>query len=795
MAWILQDIRVGTSQIGRVDEDATVKVGTEMPAYSPVLDEYDDFIYLQGVAGTTVGARVVYDELSFSTILSAVGAGGRVATAMAAVGEGQYGWYRKRFVEPRVQSFYDRDSVVQAFTDGQEFETGTVLKAGATEWIVDNTSTIILDMPGTVPADRYTPQHFGAYGAYKTRTDYVLIGYLLSDRFATLAAAQAVYPDATALTETIDSHAFQRCADAVKAIVAVTSSGPWTSWNKDAPSRIFWMPRGYYVINRTVDFTGMGSNEPWSLKGDGAVIFNQCVGETGFDLIASGQCSMDGWKMINDLIRGVGCPRTGMLWGRDSTGSGSAGHKIGRIDIEGFATLAAIQNYAGESHEFDYLVLRNSLNPNLSMMDYASATATPAANDTVSWTGGTGRITNVSTSDSILSIELLTGVAVTNGQTITYQTSQTATVSSVYTQPSGEGPGGWSYCMVQDGSNYWGTDSQYVTNASSPDPASFTINMGRISCLHNGLGDGLWISDAVNHWYRGYFTSSTDGGAGICVFTPDGGASQTLNCVHFHCSIESDGGDTDPDTGLYCLVRFDAESASSTVGVYDFRLTTHKPGAGYGVFHAESNVDLVNHVGEISTTIVSAAASSAMWSDASKFAFHGVIRDLNSTTGFLNIDDLADGSGIIFTRGGISATCPHPFFIFDENNVAVNHNMRLIDDGSGFGGRITSVDPSGTTLGVMEFLDPGVRFDPDGGGSYHQLGSSAYYWSGTAGDMDLGLNTKPFGTLFLDTQVKVNDIKVLGTQQAAIADSGGGDEQAKINAILAALRAHGIIAT
>lgn len=37
--------------------------------------------------------------------------------------------------------------------------------------------------------------------------------------------------------------------------------------------------------------------------------------------------------------------------------------------------------------------------------------------------------------------------------------------------------------------------------------------------------------------------------------------------------------------------------------------------------------------------------------------------------------------------------------------------------------------------------------------------------------------------------------QVLGARQAAIADSAGGDEQDRINAILGALRSHGLIAT
>lgn len=46
-----------------------------------------------------------------------------------------------------------------------------------------------------------------------------------------------------------------------------------------------------------------------------------------------------------------------------------------------------------------------------------------------------------------------------------------------------------------------------------------------------------------------------------------------------------------------------------------------------------------------------------------------------------------------------------------------------------------------------------------------------------------------------DGSYMVGGTKVIGAQQAAISDSVGGDEQARINAILAALRAHGLIAT
>ncbi|SKB27309.1 hypothetical protein [Sphingopyxis flava] len=58
----------------------------------------------------------------------------------------------------------------------------------------------------------------------------------------------------------------------------------------------------------------------------------------------------------------------------------------------------------------------------------------------------------------------------------------------------------------------------------------------------------------------------------------------------------------------------------------------------------------------------------------------------------------------------------------------------------------------------------------------------------------LGTSTANWLRVYADAYY-VGSTKVLGAQQSAITDSAGGDEQAKINAILAALRAHGIIAT
>ena len=69
-------------------------------------------------------------------------------------------------------------------------------------------------------------------------------------------------------------------------------------------------------------------------------------------------------------------------------------------------------------------------------------------------------------------------------------------------------------------------------------------------------------------------------------------------------------------------------------------------------------------------------------------------------------------------------------------------------------------------------------------------------WSATTNNScDLGWNDQQFRSIHLGTSVIVGGNKVLGSQQAAISDSVGGDESTKINSILSALRAHGLIAT
>jgi hypothetical protein len=75
---------------GTIDLVATLPLGTTAQ------DEFgNEYIYLQGVAGTLVGDAVVYNNL-FVTARTAVGSIGPVAFATAAILALQFGWYQIR---------------------------------------------------------------------------------------------------------------------------------------------------------------------------------------------------------------------------------------------------------------------------------------------------------------------------------------------------------------------------------------------------------------------------------------------------------------------------------------------------------------------------------------------------------------------------------------------------------------------------------------------------------------------------------------------------------------------------
>lgn len=68
------------------------------------------------------------------------------------------------------------------------------------------------------------------------------------------------------------------------------------------------------------------------------------------------------------------------------------------------------------------------------------------------------------------------------------------------------------------------------------------------------------------------------------------------------------------------------------------------------------------------------------------------------------------------------------------------------------------------------------------------------FWPLTDAKVDLGFAGQGFRDAYLSGALKVDSVQVVSSQQAAIPNALGGDELARINAILDALRAHGLVA-
>lgn len=95
MAYGLTSQYIGCQPIANTETAAKHPLGTVVRATDPTYGE-GEFIYLLGVASTTVGSIVTYDASTYQTALSAVGGNipRPIAVAMSANVATQYGWYQ-----------------------------------------------------------------------------------------------------------------------------------------------------------------------------------------------------------------------------------------------------------------------------------------------------------------------------------------------------------------------------------------------------------------------------------------------------------------------------------------------------------------------------------------------------------------------------------------------------------------------------------------------------------------------------------------------------------------------------
>lgn len=674
--------------------------------------------------------------------------------------------------------FESRRDFVTAIGNGLTVNVGTALTVGGVSYLYDGVYAEILDLPGWVPLGAATPQHFGSTGDIKERLGNRVYGWALSDYYSTLAEAQAVYPKATNLSETVDSHAMQRMIDAVRDLADYAGSGE-TGAFRVAGGPIFWFrfpALSQYVINRTVDITDIRPRlyDTVTFAGEGAYFFIQTTGEAGLDFLGTQQLRLRGFTLACEVLRGEGCPREGMLWGRTSTGDGAGGHVVTKdVIVKGRMTLAALHCYGSEVID-NAGIFQNDLDPLELEADYDTLTGTIVANETCTWAGGgTGKVLGVSTSASTVAIREDDSSATPLGDDVVVTTSggATFTVRDVYYHPQGE-DNGVSYGAVYTGKNVFGTNSQYATNAAIGDAVSFIDNRIRTGPRHAGYGSAMYIDNQSANWDLSgcYCVAKHPDLATVRVMFYGSGTWDGFDFSMF--DTESDEGDTDPTTGQGYEYEFVSDTARA-VTIRTMQFSIHRPKFGYAFFKAGTNINSVAMQGcHIEVGTGGRDSGQTLFDDASLYSFSGTIyapSPVNSS--FLNISDLAEFKGILHCDDAYAASVQREgsFLIMDEQRIGFMHNLRIIASGGALGDRLEVRNTSGTLLGHLRLDGTGAQLNVDGTNSY-QIGSSALYYGGDTGTVDLGLDAKRFDSLFLETQVQVGGDKVLGPRGAMVPD-------------------------
>jgi hypothetical protein len=93
MTFAIDAGRVGWQPIGVSDTTQRHALGTKVRAIDPTYGA-GEFVYAKGVAATTAGSVVLFDQDGWTTTLAAANDKGSLGTAMSANVAGQYGWYQ-----------------------------------------------------------------------------------------------------------------------------------------------------------------------------------------------------------------------------------------------------------------------------------------------------------------------------------------------------------------------------------------------------------------------------------------------------------------------------------------------------------------------------------------------------------------------------------------------------------------------------------------------------------------------------------------------------------------------------
>lgn len=556
------------------------------------------------------------------------------------------------------------DDVASFLLDTSTIATNTIVRTRSEQfaYIARASGGAVVNKGGQtfdILGDSVTPKHFGSPGALANKNPAVPVR--LSDRYATLAEAQAVYPKATTLNHTVDDMAFQAMVDYLRddsdsIVQGIGDLEINKNTYSNTSSKIqYVIPRGVYYIERTIDFTGIRFGHSfWGIHAEKAVILGNVPGGSIMDFVHSRRCVFTGSATITGVWTSSGVCRSAMQFARNTSGQSAEGHIFADPwEFDGKFSIAAIHNAGAEVFRYGNIAIRVNLDNRARHMGYESGSAgTFLAYEPVSWHDGSGRIKEIldQGATGAFVIQVNSGNAPDLGDTITGSTSgKTADVSTTPVQePSGEGPNNTSFCIANDGDNYFGITSDYQTVNPPNTPGSFVDCSGSMDLRNRGKGSAMFICRDRNHDYSGSYFVSDDNEFGAGVLAWCNTVSDVLAGSDMRIHFETDMGDLDQETGMAYAFQFGSSTAGRNIKVRNLKSYSHTPHAQKAWFAASSDVDTVEiSQAEIGFAEVARDVGQVLFSPAGKFsALTTEFRTGNiASTTFLNFSGMSDLGG------------------------------------------------------------------------------------------------------------------------------------------------------
>jgi hypothetical protein len=232
-----------------------------------------------------------------------------------------------------------------------DMSDGIVVTAAGLEYVKSASATAIGDLLGFLPNGDTTVMHFGATGTG--------LPVALSTKFASLAAAQAVYPFATALTQTLDWAGAQAAHNHEKSKRFTVSPLTNVSYERAYNYKMVWNPGRSFWLNESLDMTGVRTAYTKTfVEADGATIVGEAIagGYPIIDMLGSRKMAWHGGTCIGLM---ASPPRAFLQWGRTTSSAASDSNFISHAVIAGSFTLGAIYNYASEESHAHHVTIRN----------------------------------------------------------------------------------------------------------------------------------------------------------------------------------------------------------------------------------------------------------------------------------------------------------------------------------------------------------------------------------------------------------------------------------------------------